>query len=440
MVARRLADESVQPAEFAFTNDNVQWAEKRIALFPAGRQQSAVIPLLMRAQEQEGWVSRAAIEKIAQMLDMPYIRVLEVATFYTQFQLQPVGTRAHIQVCGTTPCMLRGAEDLRAVCQQKIHPEAHHTNEDGTLSWEEVECLGACVNAPMVAIFQDTYEDLTPERLEEIIDAFAAGKGDTITPGTQIERHNSAAIGGRTTLIEEPTATREKFVPPAPAEEVPAAAATPAQAPAQSPTPTTAAKPKDVTAESAPAIKEPSRRAKVSQATAESERRQVNVEARANGTPNAAMREGAVGSEAEGGKFDTGKAPGKRVRSEPVEGGTSAGTRKSSPVKVRKADPKEVSPTADRGALTPLFAMPEGAGDDLKLLSGVGPVIERKLNALGITQYAQIAKFRKADIARVDEVLNFKGRLERDEWVKQAKALAKGGVEEYRKVFGRDPR
>lgn len=438
MVARRLADESVQPTDFAFTNDNAQWAEKRIALFPAGRQQSAVIPLLMRAQEQEGWVSRAAIEKIAEMLDMPYIRVLEVATFYTQFQLQPVGTHAHIQVCGTTPCMLRGAEDLRAVCQKKIHPEAHHTNEDGTLSWEEVECLGACVNAPMVAIFQDTYEDLTAERLEEIIDAFAAGKGDTVTPGPQIDRHNSAAIGGRTTLIEEPTATREKFVPPAPAEDASAPAPTPAPAP--SPSPTTAAKPRDVTAESAPAIKEPSRQAKVSQAKAESERLKADAEARANGKPNTAMREGAVGSEAEGGKFDTGKAPGKPARSEPAEGGTSAGTRKSSPVKVREANPKEVSPTADRGALTPLFETPEGAKDDLKLIAGVGPVMERKLNALGITQYAQIAKFEKADIERVDKTLNFKGRIERDEWVKQAEALARGGVEEYRKVFGRDPR
>src|SRR5690606_29381156 len=164
---------------------------KRIAMYPEGRQQSAVIPLLMRAQDQEGWVSRPAIETVADMLGMPYIRVLEVATFYTQFQLKPVGTRAHIQVCGTTPCMLRGAEDIRAVCERKIHPEPCHTKAEGTLSWEEVECLGACVNAPMVAIFHDTYEDLTPERMEQIIDAFAAGKGDTIPPGPQIERQFS---------------------------------------------------------------------------------------------------------------------------------------------------------------------------------------------------------------------------------------------------------
>ena len=152
MSVRRLADEVVQPTAFAFNESNAAWAKKRIALYPEGRQQSAVIPLLMRAQEQNNWVSRAAIEIVAGMLDMPYIRVLEVATFYTQFQLQPVGTHAHIQVCGTTPCMLRGAEDLRDVCQSKIHAQSHHLNESGRMSWEEVECLGACVNAPMVAI------------------------------------------------------------------------------------------------------------------------------------------------------------------------------------------------------------------------------------------------------------------------------------------------
>ena len=174
MVARRLADESVQPAAFAFTADNAKWAEWKIGLYPAGRQQSAVIPLLMRAQDQDGWVSRATIETIADMLGMAYIRVLEVATFYTQFQLQPVGSRAHIQVCGTTPCMLRGAGDLIDICKSKIHHDPHHLNADGTMSWEEVECAGACVNAPMVTIYHDTYEDLTPARFEEIVERGAA--------------------------------------------------------------------------------------------------------------------------------------------------------------------------------------------------------------------------------------------------------------------------
>lgn len=435
MSTRRLADESVQPASFAFNAENLAWAEKRIALYPAGRQQSAVIPLLMRAQDQDGWVTRATIEKVAQMLDMPYIRVLEVATFYTQFQLQPVGTRAHVQVCGTTPCMLRGAGELIEVCKNKIHPEPHHRNEDGTMSWEEVECLGACVNAPMIMIYHDTYEDLTPQRMEEIIDAFAAGKGDTIKPGTQIDRQNAAAEGGMTTLTEKPTAKREKFVPPAPAEQ-------PAAAPAASPAPTTAAKPKDVAEENAPALKGTPQEAKVSEAKAEGERKAAAVEAKADGAPNQAMREGASGAESDAAKVDGGKAPGKAKVAEPAEGGASASVKKSKPVvEAAAANPKEVTPTAEKGdVLQPLFERPAGEPDDLKLISGVGPVLEGKLHALGITRFEQIAKFKKADITRVDEVLNFKGRIDRDEWVKQAKALAKGGVEEYRKVFGKDPR
>ncbi|WP_323015850.1 NADH-quinone oxidoreductase subunit NuoE, partial [Devosia sp.] len=393
MATRRLADESVQPAEFAFNAENAKWAEWKIGNYPPGRQASAVIPLLMRAQEQDGWVSRATIETIAQMLDMAYIRVLEVATFYTQFQLQPVGTRAHIQVCGTTPCMLRGAEGLIEVCKSKIHHEPHHLNEDGTLSWEEVECAGACVNAPMVAIFQDTYEDLTPERLEEIIDAFHAGKGDTVKPGTQISRENAAAEGGRTTLLEAPSAKREKFVPP-PQPEAEAAPAAPAAAPA----PTTASKPKDVAEENAPALKGTPRQAKVSLATAELERKQAAIEAKADGRPNKAMREKAVGAESKAARpARTILAPGANQ----AKGGDAP--------------------------LAPLFEKPEGAADDLKLISGVGPVLEGRLNALGITRFDQIAKFKKADIVRVDEVLNFRGRIERDEWIKQAKALAKGG-------------
>ncbi|WP_139413185.1 NADH-quinone oxidoreductase subunit NuoE [Bartonella mastomydis] len=203
MSVRRLADDVYQPAEFSFTKENQIWVKNTIEKYPVGREQSAVIPLLMRAQEQDGWVTRAAIEHIAQILSMAYIRVLEVATFYTQFQLKPVGTKAHIQVCGTTPCMLRGSDELIKVCQKKIHHEPFTTNQDGTLSWEEVECLGACVNAPMVMIFKDTYEDLTAERLEEIIDAFEAGKGSEITVGPQNSRKSSEPISGLTSLLED---------------------------------------------------------------------------------------------------------------------------------------------------------------------------------------------------------------------------------------------
>jgi NADH-quinone oxidoreductase subunit E len=454
MSVRRLADESVQPASFAFNNDNQAWAEKRIALYPAGRQQSAVIPLLMRAQDQDGWVSRATIEKVAEMLGMAYIRVLEVATFYTQFQLQPVGTRAHVQVCGTTPCMLRGAGELIEVCKSKIHQDPHHLNEDGTMSWEEVECAGACVNAPMVTIYHDTYEDLTAGRLEEIIDAFQAGKGDTIKPGTQIERLNAAAEGGQTTLLEMPTAKREKFVPPAPPEgAAPAAApATPAAATAASaakpaatapaakaPEPDTAARPKDVSEENAPALKGTPADAKVSEAKAEGERKVADASAKADGKPNAEMRPGATGAESDASKIDGGKAPGKKT-AQASAGDAAATSVKKSTKKVVAAPAEGLSPTAETGGPTPLFQKQEGPADDLKLISGVGPVLEGKLNAVGITKWSQVAAMTPEQITALESSLNFKGRVARDNWLQQADVLARGGVEEYRKVFGKDPR
>lgn len=209
MSVRRLAEDSFQPESFAFSSENERWAEATIRKYPAGREASAIIPLMMRAQEQEGWVTKSAIEHIADKLGMPYIRALEVATFYTQFQLKPVGTRAHVQVCGTTPCMLRGSEELIALCKKKINPEPFERNESGTLSWEEVECQGACVNAPMVMIFKDTYEDLTPERLEEIIDRFEAGEGPEVPVGPQNGRHLSAPIGGLTSLTHQTDAESE---------------------------------------------------------------------------------------------------------------------------------------------------------------------------------------------------------------------------------------
>ena len=203
MSVRRLAPKELQPASFAFTEENLAFAKQQISKYPAGRQASAVIAILWRAQEQnEGWVSEAVIRVVADMLDMPYIRVLEVATFYTMFQLAPVGKKAHVQVCGTTPCRLRGAEDLIHVCESRIHHEPFHLSKDGDFSWEEVECLGACVNAPMVLIGKDTYEDLTPETFEKVLDALA--RGETPKPGPQNGRQFSAPIGGDTTLLDVP--------------------------------------------------------------------------------------------------------------------------------------------------------------------------------------------------------------------------------------------
>ena len=166
--------------------------------FPEGRQASAVIPLLWRAQEQEGWLTRPAIEAVADLLGMAYIRVLEVATFYFMFQLQPVGQVAHFQICGTTTCMICGAEDLVSVCKEKIASKPHVISEDGKFSWEEVECLGACANAPMVQIGKDYYEDLTAEKFADLIDQLAAGQ--LPTPGSQSGRYAAEPTMGLTSL------------------------------------------------------------------------------------------------------------------------------------------------------------------------------------------------------------------------------------------------
>src|SRR3569623_1579064 len=311
MSVRRLAEDSIQPASFAFNADNQAWAEKTIARYPAGRQQSAVIPILWRAQEQEGWVTRASIEAVAKLLGMAYIRELEVATCYTQFQRKPPGSNAHIMVCGTTPCMLRGAGDLIEVCQHKIAHDPLEVSADGKLSWEESECLGACVNAPMIMIGNDTYEDLTVESFEGIVEAFRAGNGKSIKPGTQIDRMTSAAEGGATTLLEAPTAHRTYTpFPPPPPPAAPAPAAPVAAAPA----PTAAAqeppnkgRPREVAAKGAPAVNGPPNAPKVSEANAEGERKAADADANANGQPNRAMREDATGAESPAGKVDGGK-------------------------------------------------------------------------------------------------------------------------------------
>jgi len=192
---RRLAKE--QPASFAFSDATMEKARWWISKYPPGRQQSAVIPILWLIQKQEGWVSEPAIRALAELLGMPVIRVLEVVTFYTMFQLEPVGTTALIQVCGTTPCMLRGAGELMKVCKDKIGLKNHRT-ADGKFSWEEVECLGACANAPMAQINDYYYEDLTPESLAKIIDDFAAGQAPK--PGSYAGRHTSEPAGGALTL------------------------------------------------------------------------------------------------------------------------------------------------------------------------------------------------------------------------------------------------
>jgi NADH-quinone oxidoreductase subunit E len=192
-------------ASFAFTPDNETRAKTFVGRYPPGRQQSAVIPLLDLAQRQvgadtgtQGWLPIPVIEYVARYLDMPYIRAYEVATFYTMFNLAPVG-RFHVQVCGTTPCLLRGSDDLFEACKAKGLKKGR-TTEDGLFTLSEVECLGACANAPMVQINDDNYEDLTFESMAGILDALA--RGETPEPGPQIHRKTSCPEGGPTTLPE----------------------------------------------------------------------------------------------------------------------------------------------------------------------------------------------------------------------------------------------
>jgi NADH-quinone oxidoreductase subunit E len=368
MSVRRL--DPVQPASFAFTAENMTWAKKTIAQYPSGKQASAIIALLFRAQEQNaGWLSKPAMEYVGQMLDMAFIRVYEVATFYTMFQLSPVGRRAHIQVCGTTPCMLRGSEDLMAVCRSKIHHEPHHVSADGNFSWEEVECLGVCVNAPMIQIWKDTYEDLTPAILENLIDDLAAGKA--IKPGPQNGRQLSAPMGALTSLTDKSlyannrTFTRVEAPPPPPAVPAPAATVPPVVvAPPAAPVPAPAA----VASVAAPIAAKPV----------------VTL------IPKPAKK--------------TEEAP------KPV-------VVKAAPVKVKNAD----------GSPELLKKPRSGKGDDLKLIWGVGPALEKMLQKMGIWHFDQIATWTASELRWVDTRLEgFKGRAKRDEWIKQSKKLAKG--------------
>ena len=197
MSLRRL--HHAQPLAFAFNAANEMRVWHEMAKYPAGRQASAVIAALWIGQEQEGWVTKPMIEAVARFLDMPYIRVLEVATFYTMFNLEPVGKHL-VQVCTTTPCWLRGSDDVVKACKKHIHEKQHTVSADGKFSWMEVECLGACVNAPMVLIDRDTYEDLDGPTTEKILQDLRAGK--TPKPGPQTGRHSSEPEGGATTLKE----------------------------------------------------------------------------------------------------------------------------------------------------------------------------------------------------------------------------------------------
>lgn len=378
-----------QPQSFAFTPANLAWAEAQVTKYPEGRQASAVIPLLWRAQEQEGWLTRPAIEHVAEMLGMAYMRVLEVASFYFMFQLQPVGSVAHIQVCGTLSCMICGAEDLIGVCKEKIAAKAHELSADGRFSWEEVECLGACANAPMAQIGKDYYEDLTTERLAEIIDEMAAG--GVPVPGPQNGRYTSEPKSGLTSLkdhaegrpdhnssaqlavdlgdsIKRIDGTEvELRAPWQQGANHGDAAAHIAAAPASQPRPT-----KDVPVDE-------------------------------TGVDNRAAQ--AVTK----GKPVTADAPKTSATTEEAAADMGEGTR----------------PAALDGPR-------EGGADDLKNIKGIGPKLEILCNSLGFYHFDQIAAWTAAEVAWVDQNLEgFKGRVTRDEWVAQAKKLASGEETEF---------
>lgn len=454
-----------QPDSFAFTPANQAWAEGQITKYPDGRQPSAIIPLLFRAQEQEGWLSRAAIEHVADMLGMAHIRALEVATFYFMFQLQPVGSVAHIQVCGTTSCMICGAEDLIEVCKKLIAENPHEVSEDGKLSWEEVECLGSCTNAPMAQIGKDYYEDLTTESFRGIIEDLRAGK--VPAPGPQNGRMASEPRGGLTTL-KEFTGDHDQNASVALAtsigdtvkridgSEVPlltpwtkgkdaADLAKPLTTPSAEPVIDVSAEPDLDEAEAAAAGDVV---VDVSSAPGSDDEGAVVVDV--SSTPGSDDEGDVVvdvsstpGSDDEGDVVvDVSSTPGSDdegdvvvdVSSTPGDDGEGdIVVDVSSHEEHEEADHMaEAAEEASEESQPEILSGPrEGGADDLKQLKGVGPKLEQTLNELGFFHFDQIASWTAAEVAWVDSRLSFKGRIERDGWIEQAKTLAGGGTTEF---------
>lgn len=318
---------------FAFKPETEPTIAFWLGKYPEDKKRSAVIPMLWLAQkDNEGWLSEPAMREVADRLEMPYIRVYEVATFYTMFRLQPVG-KHHVQLCGTTPCMLRGANDLKEVCHKTIGAPMSVT-DDGRLSWEEVECLGACANAPMVQINDYYYEDLTAESFQEILGKLQ--NGAEVKPGTFVDRVNSAPEGGATSLLET-----------------------------------------DLYDGSRNSVSE---------------------------LPNLP----------------------KAAPAEPAPAPAPVAEKKTTLIKDSKPTPK----TEDKPEMVEIAA---GDEDDLKRIKGIGPVNEKALNELGIYKFSQIAAWTAANVDWVEDFMSFPGRIEREDWIAQAKALADGDETEFSK-------
>jgi len=356
-----------QPDSFAFTPANQAWAEAQMTKYPEGRQASAIIPLLWRAQEQHGWLTRPAIEHVCDMLGMAHIRGLEVATFYFMFQLQPVGSVAHLQICGTTSCMICGAEDLVAVCKEKIAKRPHELSADGKFSWEEVECLGACANAPMAQIGKDYYEDLTAEKLGQLIDDMAAGQ--VPTPGPQNGRYASEPASGLTSLTEYEAGKDDLNISARLATDI------------------------------GDTIK------------------------RIDGTEVPLV---ANWGKQSGGEAVVAERPAKAETAKPKA--APAPKKAAAPKPAAKTAEAPAAPAVEESAPELLTGPREGqAADDLKRITGVGPKLEGVLNELGFYHFDQIAAWTPAEVAWVDSRLKFKGRIERDGWIAQAKTLLDEG-------------
>ena len=420
---RRLHKE--QPASFAFTPANLAWAQGQITKYPEGRQASAVIPLLWRAQEQEGWLTRAAIEHVANMLGMAYIRVLEVATFYFMFQLQPVGSVAHIQICGTTSCMICGAEELIAVCKELISPHAHALSADGRFSWEEVECMGACANAPMAQIGKDYYEDLTAEKLRELIGRFS--NGEVPVPGPQNGRYASEPLTGLTSLKDH-EAGRKPYnasaqlagdigdstkridgtevplrTPWLGKPEAPATAARDAKAerglPAAAGEALSAGKPK------------------------------VKVEKPAGVAVAAPGQNTATG---DAGPAKPAIAPSTTAKARAAKAKADAAAAPAALADLPAEKPAKAQKAKAAAGPEILKAPRGGKADDLKLIEGIGPVMEKLVNAAGVFHFDQIAGWTEADVEFFDAKMDrFKGRIARDKWVAQAKIIVTEGLERF---------
>lgn len=403
MSVRRLAPDHVQPASFAFDAANENWADRQIAKYPTGRQASAVIPLLWKAQEQHhGWLPRAAIEAVAKKLDMAPMRVMEIATFYTMFNLQPVGEH-FIQLCGTTPCALRGAEAIRKVCEEVIGPQST-VSADGKLSWLEVECLGACCNAPMAQINFDYYEDLTPENFRALLDDLRHGR--PTKPGPQVERSCSEPLGGGETLkdaaLYDGTAVgagdwqaRIADQRKAAAEAAAAKAAAEAAAKAAEATPA-AVEAKPATETAAAGRPKPSGAGQPSSASQDTPAANGKVSA-------AAVKESAKPADATS------------ATAAPAAGEPDAAAKNVTAPALPESKPELLTAARD------------GKPDDLSLIWGVGPKLAAMLNGMGVWHFDQIASWKAEELAWVDARLTgFKGRATRDDWISQASRLSTG--------------